>query len=200
MTVGCTTFRYTANKDFEIPVPTANKIPIRIGLYKPLDVCQHEIIKGRRDHRTVYQFGDAICNGIERILSGIFNEVVALESIDSDVSKYGVKAIVVPEIVLSNVLLGGTKFQDFEVLIRIKYTVTDNNKKILWMDTFQGEGRIKQDKSFIYKSGFLPPLMIYLCITQEKRDMLKGMQLALEDHFRNALVGMLSSRWWESIK
>lgn len=197
---GCTTFRYSVREDFKVLVPTTNRIPIRVGLYMPSDVCQYEIKKERRGFLVVYHFGESICNGVERMLRGAFNEVVVLESIASDMSKYGIKAVVIPQIDSGNILLGGTKFQDLKALIRIKYTATDINGKTLWIDTFQGEGRKKWDKSFIYKSAFIPPLMIYKAATQEKKDMLMVMQLALEDHFHNALVGMLSSRWWESIQ
>lgn len=172
-------------------------IPIKVGLYMPSDVCGYKIIKEREG--MTFLFGEAICDGVERMLSGVFNEVIIIESIDSDLGKYGAKAIVVPQIMEGNVLLPATKLQPFKMVIRIKYTAIDTNKKTLWVDTFQGEGRKIFDKSFIF-ACCLPPAVIALSREQEKEDMREGMDLVLKDHFSNALAGMVLSKWWESIQ
>jgi hypothetical protein len=172
---GCGPLRQThvIKKNFAIPTTKVMPASIKVGLYLPSDVCRYKImIRGG----YIFVLGEAICDGIERMFSQVFSDILVLDSRDSDITKYGVKVIIVPEIVDVHILyISG--IDPSETIIDIKYTAMDMN--ILWVDTFQGVGKQKR--------GWLG-------------DILGGIQLCLEDHFCNALEGSLSSKWWESIK
>jgi hypothetical protein len=171
--------KFIANKNLEIPASSINKVPISVGLLLSSDICNYKITKkyfGGID----YHFGEAICSGSERMLNNFFSKVVVLKTKDL-ASIQGLNAVIVLEIVKGNVLQPGTKFQKFEALIVIKYTVFDNNKNILWQDSFQGEGAVRL--------GFY-----------DWEDVRKCLTISLEDHFRKATNGMLLSKWWEAIK
>ena len=179
----CSIFKYTAPKDFKMPVLTTNKIPLRIGLYIPPDVRYYKITEKQQNYTFHFQIGDALCDGIERMLRIVFDDIVILESSDFDVTKHGIKAVVVPKIVSGNFRLSAAAFgEGTGFIIRVKYTAIDSSKRVLWVDTFEGKSRKRQ-----------PVFRVREVYTD-------CMRLSLEDHFHNALEGILLSKWWKAIK
>lgn len=174
------TFTHTVAKDFEIPSKNLNKVPIKIGLYIQLDYCSYTITKYHFGDKHVFQVGEALCYGMGKMIKGAFNEVITLESLDSDAAKR-IQVIVIPEIVSVSVIYPAWTFQNADAFITIKYTFTDLNKKVIWLDTFQGKDRRKLGTAFT-----------------AYENMRKCVQFAVEDHFRKALDGILSSKWWGS--
>lgn len=163
---------YTFTKDFEMPAIETKKIPLRVGLYLQADFCQFVFKKDYKfGDKYVFQIGEALCSSTEKMLKLIFSEVVNLESPEVNKS-HGINALVIPQIVSVGYMQPAWRLlQDDEVIIKVKYTFFNTNKKIIWVDTFQGIARGK--------------------------DRLKCMQFAVEEQFRRALEGILSSKCWE---
>ena len=190
------TYKYSAKEKFDLPESPSNKIPMCVGYYLSDPLCTFKIQKGPYKNQTFYfYFGESFCFGIDKMLNSIFSNAILLDSLGSSGKNQKIEAIVLPEISSGNILLPMTKFKDIEMLIRIKYTVIDNNKNVLWIDDIQGEGITHWNKKFLL-SSWNPPLMIYRAITQQKSDMVKCMRLTLEDHFKNAYSSFINSKFW----
>jgi len=193
----CTTYTYIAPKNLALQEPTLaqGKIPLRIGLLLQPEICRYEILKERRGIQLHYQIGESLCDGIIRMFNLMFKEVTVFESIGSNNMVQGLNAIIVPEVETSSILLPVMKTQPLEVLLRIKFSAWDINRKIIWADTYQGESRVEFQKfNLLHLPGF------FEVAKKEKEDMISSLKLALEDLLKNTQEGMTATKWWLRIQ
>lgn len=175
---GCATVKIS---DFYID-PPPGKIPMQVGLYMSPDFRNPVYTY----FSSIFPLGEEIVAGMaagaKKALKETFQEVYIIDRAEStDLSKYGVKAIVVPEIVEPGISIRGGGFGTegkFEFVC--KWTVYATDGKILYMNTFLGTGR---DSNF---SG--------------ATRLNKGMILAIKDNYQKFITHMLSTKWWDGIE
>jgi hypothetical protein len=171
---GCTSY-------MEFPIKLSSqydggdKIPLRAGLYMTKNFKEYMQIIGRIEYHTdVFgKFGEALSKGAESMTTKAFREVVILDQVDQEASKK-VNVLITPEIdsIVSN-YVGPT------ATVKIKWTIKDITGKVLYMNTFVGEGSGK-GTSFRY------PTALENAYTR-----------AIEDHFNKAFAGISKNKWWE---
>jgi hypothetical protein len=181
--------------DFQIPMPLEQKIPLRIALYIPSDVSNYAISEElHKDEMHRIEIGESISGGIEKLLRGMFNNVVTIDTLTFD---RDVDAVIVPQIVSGDALFA-TKLRPLEMIIRVSYTAYDRLGKQVWSDTFQGECvREWKGVGFWHWSR----VIVFCKIAKDtEADFEACMRQALEDHFRKAYSGMSGSEWWRALE
>lgn len=160
--------------DFKIEQPAKSKIPLRVGLYLSPKVCNYVHVAGN----FRISLGEGVCSNARGVLRNVFNEVILLDEKESDLAKHGIKAVVSPEIIETEIIEGAFgPHGDF--LLTCKWTITSADGKILYMDTVKGIG---SDSSFLGSTRFS-----------------RNASITVKDHYQKLISHMLSSRWWEDI-
>lgn len=159
--------------------PIKDKIPIRVGYYLQPEYCNLRYFKMTLGGSTNLFIGETMCNGIETMLRTAFRDVVKLSSIDADMKSQMIKAVVIPEIIAIDINIPAMTTKDETTLIKMKWTIIDAEKNILWTDTITGEAH-------------------KFCMTTYCR---RGMmEVAIQDQFQKAFESVLKQEWWESVK
>lgn len=180
-------------KAVSLTVPKEKKIPIRVGYYLQPGLSDLKYSKKTLFARTDLLIGETMCNGIEAVLSASFEDVIKLSSLDIDLTSQKIKAVVIPEIISidmnipftgSPLILFGLPYflmngEDVQAIVKMKWTITDTEKNILYVKTIIGEAR-----NFCRTKG---------C----KRDV---MELAIKDQFQKAIESILTKEWVKPIK
>lgn len=192
--MSCAVSEFSIRENFSIPKPIPVKLPLNAGIYLTSELCNFKAIEEQRHYKELYLFGESICYGIKKMSDNIFIEKTMLT--DTININSNIDVIIIPKVVQSDVIQLGMK-EKIRILLRIKYSIIDNNKKVLWIDTYQGEGINKWRKSFFLFLFICPPLFYYDAYVKGKEDIETCLRMALEDHFINASQGILSSRFWE---
>jgi len=177
------TYREKININNDVFSSNTHCIQQKIALYLEQEYCEYSFSQKRFADKYVFKIGETLCEGTEKMLKAAFSQVVIIKSMDIDISGQGIKAIVIPEIVSSDIVLPEIAWKDAKALIAIKYTFLDLDKKrIIWLDTYQGRGQAKLGTIF---SG--------------NRNIKKAMRLAIEDQFLKALNGITSNAILKSL-
>ena len=174
--VGCAP-RYV---EFPITSPTRSdgirKIPLRAGLYMSNSFKELTQIMYVVDYTSVFgRFGPAFAKGAESMAKEAFEDVVILDHPEQAAVKK-TNILIIPEIDFI-----GFDYTASTATIKIKWSIKDIGGKVLYLNTFIGEGDGK-GTSIRY-----PTKLANACTR------------AIEDHFRKALDGILKTRWWEDI-
>jgi hypothetical protein len=165
--------------EFPIQSHVIAKIPLRAGLYidkkfKDIPIPQCDIChtKNFSESDLSIKFIEALNKGIETMTDKAFREVVIVDQL-GPVPKE-VNVLIIPEIdfIGSYHIDGSTA----PVKIKMKWTIKDINGKVLYMNTFIGEGIRKKE----YRYGF-------------------PCYLAIEDQLNKAFNGITESKWWEAV-
>lgn len=175
---------------FQIPVDLykdrkeENKIPLRVGLWMPTDFLSYTYTKkvpmGMGD-KFVFPLGEVFSKMSERMVETAFQETVTLSSLDDAIAK-NIKVVIFPQIQMIDIAAPPRAWAYYRTMVIIKWTAVAPTGRIIWVNTFKGEGEVKVSYS------------------HRKRNVCKCMQLAVEDHFSKALDGIVSSTWWQSIE
>jgi hypothetical protein len=183
--MACSSYRYSVDENFNVPLVAFKKIPLTACLCLPDSLCQYEfkVTQNDEDPSLPYTFlyGSSICYGIEKMFKEIFEDVIVVNQHDSTLMDFNISAYIEPEIVSCSYLV--TK--KYESFIRIRYILKNKNQQIIWMDTFQGEGSVEPStmKLLSIPNPFKPMKTV-------EDIMRKCMKLTLEDHFNKAIKGI----------
>lgn len=152
------------------------RIPLRAGLCMPPNFREFVVPMYRQDYQDFYgKFGEALTVGAEGMAKKAFKEVVVLAQAEEAASQR-VDVVVTPAIDYI-----GFDYGDSTATVKVKWTVADVSGRVLYMNTFIGQGDGK-GTSFRYPTKLK-----------------KACTRAIEDHFDKTLVGLSGSRWWEAI-
>ena len=182
--VGCQSQKvYKIQTKLLIPNKEEGKIPLRAGLYLDPKFLNYVKDPGINYFYKV-DMGEALSKGTQYIVEKAFKEVIVVYTLDIELIPKGLDVLVMPEI---------DKIYEFgeenirkksgTATVRIKWTITDMNRKILYTNIFTGEA--------IYKKW---PLAAH---PEENPE---GYARALDDQFTKAYLAITSSNWWESLK
>jgi hypothetical protein len=179
LTTGCATVRMN---DFYIDSPQA-KIPIRAGLYLNPVFRSPAWTDYSHTFPLDKEMAAGMAQGAEKVLKDIFQELHVIDQggvLAQD--RYGVQAIVTPEIVEPGIVLKkrGGFWTEGQCEFVCKWTIYSTDGKILYMNTFVGTGK---DSSFVGDTRIN-----------------KGMTLAIKDNYQKFIDHMLSTKWWEGVK
>ena len=167
-----------------IPDREAEKIHLRVGLYLDPQFTNCIVVPpwGTNFYRRI-EMGEALSKGSEYILNRSFKEVVTIYTMDAKLIPKGLDALVIPEIdrIYENAQDPFKKHS--AVTAKIKWTIIDMNKKVLYKNTFIGEAKYK----------FWP-------LAAHPEEIPAGYTRAVEDQFRKAYIGITTTKWWESLK
>jgi hypothetical protein len=182
-------------KAVSLTVPKEKKIPLRVGYYVEPNLSKLKYLKKTLGGEANLLIGETMCNGIEAVVSASFEDVIKLSSLDIDLTSQKIKAVVIPEIIsidmniplttasasipafgLSSLLMKG---EDVQAIVKMKWTITDTEKNILYVKTITGEGH-----------NFCKTVWC-------RRDV---MELAIQDQFQKALESILTQEWAKPIK
>ena len=165
-----------------MPVQKASKIPLRVGLYMSPDFLSYtRKIAAVNTDSYVFNLGEALRSGSEKMLGIAFKEVIVL-SPSEEAMERGVKIVVSPQIQEVDMIIPGWAWKQLKSLVIIKWEATDSTGRILWVDTFEGRSNNRVG---------------YFLRGKAAR---KCMKRGVEDHFGNAFEGILNSTWWKTIK
>jgi hypothetical protein len=150
----------------------SNKIPLRAGLYLPTTFTEFTPPLYKVDFTVVYgKVGKALTEGTISMTKKSFKEVVILEEQDqAAINK--VDVIITPK-------CEHISYYSFPAVVKLQWTITDMNDKILYMNSFEGS-------SNKYKG--LGESISFTKFT-----------FALEDQFNKAFDGITKTKWWEGI-
>jgi hypothetical protein len=153
------------------------KFPAKIGLFAGPEYCQYALSKKWYSDNVIIQLGPALCDGTEKMLRSIFDQVNILKSIESSASLTEINAIVIAQVVSSDIILPTFRWEEIAALITVKYTFLDSlNRNTIWVDTFQGQGSTKLGS-----------------VLSSSKNIQKAMELAVEDQFHKAFEGIFNS-------
>jgi hypothetical protein len=142
------------------------------------------MVRGSSASAPVFiDLGDALSSGAERMLNLLFQKVVIIQDMHlKDVSRSDIDAIVTPEVVKADfVAIGWPAITHDQCLIILKWSIIDKDGKMIYVNTFSGEGRRKRTKF----TSWTVDEQINEC-----------MILALKDHFHKALGDISSAKWY----
>jgi hypothetical protein len=175
-------FTGCAPKYVEFPVtlsPQAEqigKVPLRAGLCMPSEFREFVVPMYRQDYQTSFgSFGKALSTGAEQVAKRIFRDVVVL----GNAAEAGAQQVDV--VVTPTVDRIAFNYDASTATVKVKWTITDVSGKVLYMNTFIGEGDGK-GTSIRY-----PTKLKHACTR------------AINDHFDKALVGLSDKRWWQAV-
>jgi hypothetical protein len=176
---------------FVIPDPSVTTdgknepIPLNAGLFLSEEIKSYEWRAKAGAYPCCLEMGKALSNGAEATVRKAFNHVVVLDSPDAKQAKENILVIIYPEIIAvegvpvatdSGVFVRGFRLK---CQVKIKWTIKSRDGKIIFMNTFTGE------ENWPHGAGN-PCKKIYETFNK-----------AVEQHFNNALTGILSSPWWK---
>ena len=167
-TIGCS----FAIRDYELQEVSSPKIPLRVGLYMAPS------FRNYLDNRI--QLGEGMRKGAEEAARKAFEDVVMIDSLSSaEIPRREIKAIASPEIVGAGIVLDPTLIQtSIRYQITVKWTIWSPDGKIIYMNTFRGEGISRAHFPSIETST----------------------TLAAKEQYDKFLAHIVSHRWWEAIK
>lgn len=164
-----------------IIVKEIEKIPLRAGLY--LNQYFRDFRKG-----SIF-LGYSFTKAAEEIANKAFEEVVAIDTRDPDLIPKNIEAIVIPEIEKVygvNPAEDPNRFGHYgTILVRIKWSIFDMKGRILYMNTFESEAKVR--KTFSTPKGF----DTRLC---------EAYTQAIKDNFEKAFISISSTNWWKPRK
>ena len=167
------------SKDFDIPVPTAAKIPLRAGL-RLEEAYIGKVFLPVANAAPVYM-GDALRTGTMTVCANIFRESVVIDSGMPVPS--GIDAIVTPscELVKYDVVERATA----RVRTQIRWRVTRPDGRMIYSSTITGEA-VRKLSATIQASTM-------------EREQGELYFLSLQDGFRKAQLQLITSPWWEVV-
>ena len=176
-------FNVNVPKDINLSLTKTKTIPLTVGLYAKADLKKYKFVKREPyEFRPLYiSIGDAIKSGIDKVSNIAFKEVKTLNSIDDGKSSSDIQAIVIPEIVGSDLILTG---RNYSCLVKMKWTVLDKNGKELFLKTILGEG--------ISGIGYTR--------WGSEENLNKCMKSAVEDCFQKTYNSIIHIDWWRAIE
>ena len=127
--------KYGISSDIKLPPVGTNHIPLRIGLYLSPNIFNYTY----EEPYLTYQMGRALSTGTENMLRLAFKDVIVLPSANVVEPQRGIDAYVVPEVVHITGVAPLFVWHEDKVIVRMKYSFTDSERKIIWEGTFQGE-------------------------------------------------------------
>jgi hypothetical protein len=168
---------------FEIQEPpSASKIPLRAALYLSPQFKKKAIVANKGGMDTILVIGDAMANGAERSLRGVFQKLVIVDNINPDIAGQGIAAIVTPEMVDSeNRQVGFPPKAKWDSRIVCKWTISRPDGKLLYMNTITGEGHYE---AFTTAFSFGEHLG-------------KSIIPAVQNHYKNLTTNLLTAQWWQ---
>lgn len=177
------------------PPALDRKVPKTVYVYISPGVCKYLLERTRGKETRQYEFGEAICDGIENMFKGIFSNVT-ISNTDEFPKENIYDYIIKPEIAPSDFLFASSVFYDKSTVISIKYSVYDPEGNCIWFDTYRGESRFPSTKFHVCLFPCYP-FAIWYGIRSEWKESKKSMSEALEDHFKKAYAGMMKNGWWK---
>ena len=174
---GCT---YTSQitRDLNIPVQEVKKIPLRVGLYMSPNFLNYTYKESRLAEKFVFPLGETFRAGSEKIVKMAFQDVVILSALDEAIIEK-LKIVISPQIQAVDIMFPMWGWGYLKSTVIIKWTAIDPTEKIIWVNTFEGESKIKG---------------------KTVKNIRNSLQVAIEDHFSKAYEGIISSTWWKSIE
>ena len=171
-------FKYNAPDVISLPPPPRETNDMVVWLEIPSELRTSSVTEKKVNGVWTFIFGPSLAKNIERVYRGWFPNLVVAKPEESPPES--VAAIVTAELIVADFQVGAFAFKEGTIfIIRVKYTATDREGNVLWVDTFEGQGK-KAHKMFseVYTE----------CMT-----------LALEEHFARLSEGLELSRWWEKL-
>lgn len=180
-------YKYEATTDTAIEDVTVPKAPVGIVLEISPGIQQYEVIEpvkgpfGNDFGKARFRIGKALAQGIERTFRSVFDYVVVTDGSHVVNTSVPVVATVVPEVELATMHMAAPADEEgSQFLVRVKYKAVDAQGRVVWVDTYQGEGK-KREVMFhpVYDD----------C-----------MKIGLEALFRATQLGLVQSKWWEPLQ
>lgn len=169
--------------DYTMEVTAESKIPLRAGLYMNSSFRNYALDKPNLfgPRYGPLHLGESMSSGAERALKAVFEEVVTLDGLVSDPSKYEIKLLVSPEIIDTNLELHMGERAKITCQVVCKWSFARPNGKIVYLNTFVGE--------ITHQGSILGILSSYAdCMT-----------LAIQNHYNKFLANIRSVKWWEDM-
>lgn len=173
----------TLPKDFEMSAQAVkDKIPLTAGLYLTPYMRNYNPRFG-----YPYSMADALSSGCERMLRNIFNNVVIIDQMDTNLSSKNIDVIVTPEVIALNrqvkALEGyNTRQIVYQMIIRWDI-VSPGGGKSIYTTTITSEVREE-------------PLYYFLLSTHVEKAK-ERMILLLNNQFRKAQDDIYLGGWWK---
>lgn len=168
--------------EINIRTPQAEKIPLRAGLYMPEEFVTFTYEKLLNLETIIFPLGESLREASIQMVNEVFQDAVVLDAFE-DAESQKVDIIISPQvqdvrIEKTSIWPGGNTI----FTIVIEWTVLDTESRVIWEESFEGKGISTTGTTF----------------NRGQRHVQRAF-LAIEDHFNQALSGILSSKWWESI-
>ena len=159
-------------------MPDDKKVHARAGYFVKPSLCKWIVFA--QNNAGPFEIGETLCSGIDTVMQKAFREKIKLSSLD-DVKSQNVDLIVIPEIVNFNDinLYRNPGFGKSSLVVKIKWTVQDKEKDILFVQTITGEV-----EGTAHSRWGLQELM----------------EKGLQDHFQKALESLLAQDWDSLLK
>jgi hypothetical protein len=177
---GCT-HRTILPDDFHISKPASvSKIPLRAGLYLHPAFENFKFIGNKGQGKQVpIELGGAITTAAKISMREVFENVVMVQNIDSDLTAKDIDIIIFPSIEkVDNMMASAFPFV-WDSYFICKWSIKGRNGKLLYVNTVTGEGH--------YKSSF------------NSNKFAESVVPAVQDHFNKLTAHLLSTKWWENI-
>jgi hypothetical protein len=171
----------TLPKDFEMSAQAIkDKIPLNAGLYLKPSFRNYTSKYG-----YTYMMGDALSSGCERMIRNIFQDVILIDEMDTNLSLRNIDVIVVPEVISISyyqlkAVEGYRTRQGFDRMT-IRWDIVSPGGKNIYTTTIANE--------LIYES------IKSLIITEETGK--ERMLLLLNNQFRKAQDDIYLGGWWK---
>lgn len=181
----CASPHLTISKDFDIPEKQIDqKIPFRVGLY---------FTPGFKSYRQVlYPYngdffaGDAFCSGSERILRGIFKDVILLD-LPNTTQQSNVDIVINPEVIrLDNVQHSNEK--EFIFHVDFRWNILSPDGKIIYTNLIKAE--LVEPAGQVIYFGFESP-------TKRSENFMQFYMIAIRNQFQKAQNDIYSTSWWK---
>lgn len=179
--IGCQASHRNIKINLPLSIKDTEKIPLRGGLY--LDPKMMNYMKETQGPtaKLILHMGAALSEGAGNIMKKAFKETVVIYTKDKELIPQGLDVLIIPEIErIHDEPKAGIHIP---MLVKIKWTIQDINGKIYYMNAFTGEAKTKYGNTFT--------LIDRIC---------DAYQIAIEEQFSKAYIGITSANWWESIK
>lgn len=167
-----------------------NKIPLIVGLYLKPHIKNYTYEGKSLDkmyYFTTIHIGEAFSANSEKMLKNIFQQVVIIDQMDTDLSEKNIDVIVAPEIldITSQFKVpAGEKSRKLVSQMTIRWDIGSPDGKIIYTTMIMGEAIVK----------FLKRWTVSANEELEKENMLR----LLKDQFSKAQEDIYSNKWWKN--
>ena len=170
-------------------LPQLNKIPLHAGLYltEEYQTLLHRsyMTNPPAPHQThTVIFGEALGEGAERMIAGLFQTYSIVSQFDADLEEQGIDVVVKPTVekVDKNFWTRGVR-DPFLFWTTIRWDIVSPDGTLVYFVTVTGEGEGSKGVAVLGRS-----------IARKQR---KGFRRSLEDHFAKVRKDIYENPWWK---